>query len=308
MNEIYLNHSVFVNQSREEVHTSLIELVKIVHFLKESGSQLWVAPNFWSVPLENDTLSLNQFVYSLSDRDETRIIVSTTMDNGPHYVEVEALDTSISTSPSLDIQDSHVNYLLQSCFHQRQENIISLNGEKILLGTKYTVTDSTVEMNIRNFLGLEPLTGHFEENKHFSSILEVFEMIESDFPNIIILDSAKKSARKHNFQNQFQAAYESIIALDRIELSQLLDGYHSEERKQIFYQEVGYEISEESTKTMQMSSCVREREFRIPDKGAKVFEWHIKIGRFTRIHYYIDISERKVYIGHCGKHLRTSKG
>ncbi|PGW26861.1 hypothetical protein [Bacillus cereus] len=307
MNEFYLNHSVFINQSREAAHVHLSELVKVVHFLKESGRQLWVSPNFWSVPLENNTLSLNQLVYNLSNRDEARIIISTTMDSGPHYIEVEELEDSISISPSISVQNEHVNYLLHTCFHQRQESVMSMKDESFLLENKYIVNNSAREVNVQNFLGLDALGRYFEGAKQPASISEVFELIESEFPNIIILESAKKGARKHNFQNQFQAVYDSIVALDQVELPGLLDGYVSEERKQIYYETVGYEISEESTKTMQMRSCVSEREFRIPDKGTEIFEWHIKIGRFTRIHYYIDRSERKVYIGHCGKHLRTSK-
>jgi len=38
-------------------------------------------------------------------------------------------------------------------------------------------------------------------------------------------------------------------------------------------------------------------------KGNVLFEWHIKIGSETRIHFFIDKEEKKVYIGHCGKHL-----
>jgi len=34
-----------------------------------------------------------------------------------------------------------------------------------------------------------------------------------------------------------------------------------------------------------------------------MFVWHIKIGGETRIHFYIDKEEKKIYIGHCGKHL-----
>lgn len=47
----------------------------------------------------------------------------------------------------------------------------------------------------------------------------------------------------------------------------------------------------------------RKRELNIPSKGKRLFEWHIKIGRTTRIHYYVDEEDEKVYIGYCGCHL-----
>jgi hypothetical protein len=45
------------------------------------------------------------------------------------------------------------------------------------------------------------------------------------------------------------------------------------------------------------------RKYNIPTLGKKIFEWHIKIGIKTRVHFFIDKDNSKIYIGHCGEHL-----
>jgi hypothetical protein len=59
----------------------------------------------------------------------------------------------------------------------------------------------------------------------------------------------------------------------------------------------------ESPEVLQNPRYRKHREFIIGSKGKALFDWHIKIGNETRIHFYIDREAKKIYIGHCGKHL-----
>lgn len=146
---------------------------------------------------------------------------------------------------------------------------------------RYQVRSSTKLIEVNNIVGENSLISFFRSAISFKSIEEVFEKIKELRPNIIILDSAKKSAKLHHFQGKYNHVFNTLIALADIDLGQIADDVNDEIRKKEFYKSCGFDISDESTKTMQKSSCVRLREFVIPGKGKEVFEWHVKIGPKT---------------------------
>jgi len=85
----------------------------------------------------------------------------------------------------------------------------------------------------------------------------------------------------------------------------VLEGVSDEVRTKVFFEETGFEISRESDMTLKVRRYRAEREFIVPGLGKQLFEWHVKIGRTIRIHFFIDRDNQKVYIGHCGRHLGT---
>ena len=114
--------------------------------------------------------------------------------------------------------------------------------------------------------------------------------------------------QQENILSLAKEVYNGIVGLYEIELQNLLDGKNDKTRTKMFEESTGLEISKESEKTMNIKRYKEQRYYKIPDTGAvENFEWHIKIdGTHNRIHYFIDQKEKKVYIGHCGKHLDTA--
>jgi hypothetical protein len=139
----------------------------------------------------------------------------------------------------------------------------------------------------------------------FRSIQDVFDDINGrHLQQLFILESAKKSARRHNFLNRFPEVHTALLALVALELHNIVDNIDEAERIERFRQATGLEISKESAETMKDDYYRNERLFTIPgQQHSELFEWHVKIGNYIRIHYFVDKSERIIYIGHCGKHL-----
>lgn len=130
----------------------------------------------------------------------------------------------------------------------------------------------------------------------------VFREIARSHPAIEILPAAGKSARRHNFKGAFHDVYKTVAALEK-ELGLFQERIPDPQRMEQFLRHTGFEISGESPEVLQNSRYRKHREFVIGSKGKSLFDWHIKIGNETRIHFYIDREAKKIYIGHCGKHL-----
>ena len=232
-----------------------------------------------------------------------RIAELAKLGSGPYFKEID-VEEKLSIAPYIQSGTSSEK-ILYSCLNNSQSSVMSLNNEPLLVDNSYLIQNSIKSIEVKNIIGESLLMDYFRSIISFKTIDEVFDRLEELRPNIIILDSAKKSAKMHHFYGKYNHVYDTLIALEDIDIHLILEGVNDEIRKKEFYIHSGYEISGESTVTMQKASCVRIREFVVPGKSKELFEWHVKIGQNIRIHYYIDIEDRKVYIGHCGKHLRT---
>lgn len=188
------------------------------------------------------------------------------------------------------------------CLHDSQEYVLSLSEEKVLIHESYTIGGSIGSLVVVNLVGMKGLLRQLQKQRVFHSIEDVFQEITRTNPSIEILPNARKSARRHYFKGAYQDVYNTIIALEK-ELSLLLEGVPDQQRMERFLQQTGFEISGESAEVLQNPKFRKHREFVIGSKGNVLFEWHIKIGSETRIHFFIDKEERKIYIGHCGRHL-----
>ena len=62
--------------------------------------------------------------------------------------------------------------------------------------------------------------------------------------------------------------------------------------------------SGESVSTLNMYS--EERKFRCPDGQYRLFEWHVKRGESTRIHFFDVPAQKRILVGYVGGHLRIS--
>ncbi|HDR7323222.1 hypothetical protein JDS97_28515 [Bacillus cereus group sp. N18] len=304
MSKFYFNHSSLINKEGFDIKDSLNELINMIGIIRKKGYTLNFSNRFWSIPISSG--SLRSYLYSLSNQDKVRIIITSVMDLGPYYEEDPNFYPSLRVEPK--IQGDTFGYcLLCVCFYDLQTLILSNREKAPLEHEQYFLDDGEASLEIKNIIGEEKLIEHIRYSEPFDKIEEVFERIEEDSQRIVILDSAKKSAKRHDFQKAYIAVYRTILALEETELLSLKKKEEQEEsRKDNFFKTTGYEISGESQKTMRISKFRREREFNIPSSGKQLFEWHIKIGLKTRIHYYIDVEEDKVYIGHCGCHLGVS--
>ncbi|MGE7219226.1 hypothetical protein ACQKJC_22340 [Priestia koreensis] len=301
MSKIYFNHSSMEGIANELVPNYLKELLTLVDLLKKNNYEVRFSSKLWGVKLKRDELS--QFMYNMKDTDTVKPFLMAAMGNGPHYTEND-VEERLKITPFIQSGTSPER-ILYSCLNDSTSFLMSLINEPLLISDSYKVESQSKSIEVSNIIGEKALQSFLSSSISFKTIDEVFERIEEQYSNIVILDSARKSARTHHFQGKFNHVFNTLIALEEVEMSLMADGVNDEIRKDKFYQHCGFEISGESTKTMSKPSCVRIREFVIPEKGKKKFEWHAKIGIKTRIHYYIDLESNKVYIGHCGKHLKT---
>lgn len=297
----YFNHSVMENTSINYVGSFIDEIINIKASMRKNKEQLYFYQDFWNISLGE--MNMKDYIFSIKDKEYAKEIISVVM-NGPYYFNNDAGD-DVSIVPK--VRKCFGKSLLTICFKDSQDKIVSLQGEADLCCEEYSVRDYMYCFRIKNIIGCDELTRCLNTEEKFRSINDVFDKIEASSKNIIILESARKSAKKHDFRDCLEDVFNGVMGLYSIELPMLRKGIQGEKRKEEFLKSCKLEISKESEETLNIERYKREREFNIPKLGKVLFDWHIKIdGGNTRIHYYIDKDRRKVYIGHCGKHLSTA--
>jgi hypothetical protein len=296
MSKVYFNHSLLEGASDPEVARLVVEIVELKNAL--GAVPLYVYEHFWSINIQSG--SLRSFLTLRHNRDRAKVIILALMYNGPHFHDSPTAK-EVTTKPKVS-ETGFGKKLLYICFNDRQGYVLSLAGEKILIHATYTVSGPEESLVVVNLVGIDRLQRQLLEQRVFHSIEEVFQEINRANPAIDILPNARKSARRHNFKGAYPDVYKAITALER-ELSLLLEGVTDRHRMERFVQETGFEISGESIEVLNNPRYRKHREFVIGSKGNVLFEWHIKIGSETRVHFFIDKEDKKIYIGHCGKHL-----
>lgn len=281
----------------------LNEIVSIKSHVRKNKEQLLFYQNFWN--MDFCRVNIKDYIFKMKNRECAKEIINSVM-NGPYYYDC-ALTEDVIINPKVD-KDCFGNMLLGICLNDGQDKIISLREEKDLCSQCYKMLKNNGRAaSIQNLIGYETINEYFENKITFKTIGDVFDRMEADFKNVIILEEAKKSAKKHDFRNCYGDVYNGISALIAVELPLIIEGKSDEVRKKKFLETCKLEISRESEETLNIERYRKEREFVIPKLGKVLFEWHIKVdGSNTRIHYYIDKKKRKIYIGHCGRHLGTA--
>ena len=300
--KVYFNHTPLENASDTVVKKCLSEIMRLSMIVHDKQHEIFFHEQFWNILLLDG--NLRKYVYGLNDRDHTKTIIATIMNYGPWFDESQKVP-SISISPGIK-GTGFGSKLLHICYGDKQELILSLSGEATITTGAYTLTGSAGILKVKNLTSEPGLLNFFKSDVVFNCIDDVFTMLNPQNNCIHILDSARKSAAKHNFFGCYQEVFTTIMALEKIELNLLLNNENTEKRKSAFMQATGFEISEESSATLNIARYRKQREFVIPSQGNKLFEWHIKIGNHTRIHYFIDLQNKCVFIGHCGRHLGVS--
>jgi len=295
MKKVYFNHSLVEDASDPEVARLIVEIAGLKNTL--GAIPLYVYEHFWSLRIQSGTL--RSFLTYRHNRDRAKVIILALMHNGPHFHD-SPLGEDVTITPGVK-EHGFGKKLLFICFNDSQEYILSLAGEKILIHTTYAVTGNR-SIDIVNLIGKDGLIRQLQERLVFNSIDDVFREITRSSTCIKILTPAVKSAKRHNFKGAFHEVYKTVTALES-ELSLLVEGIPDQQRMEKFFQQTGFEISGESPEVLKNPKFRKHREFVIGSKGSVLFEWHIKIGNETRIHFFIDKEEKTIYIGHCGKHL-----
>jgi hypothetical protein len=296
MKKIYFNHSLLVGASDPEVTRLVVEIVQLKNAL--GAVPLYVYEYFWSLQIQSGTL--RSFLAYRHNQDRAKVIILALMHNGPHFHD-SPLAEDVTITPGIG-KTGFGEKLLHTCFNDCQEYVLSLSEEKVLIHSIYTVTGAGKSVTIVNLVGMRALRERLQSQLVFHSIDDVFREVTRSHPSIEILPGTGKSAGRHNFKGAFHDVYKTVTALEK-ELSLLLEGVPDQQRMERFLQHTGFEISGESPEVLQNSKYRRYREFVIGSKGKMLFEWHIKIGNETRVHFFIDKEAKKIYIGHCGKHL-----
>jgi len=298
MKKVYFNHGILIDSSDPAV----IALIDEIAYIKNAlGSiPLCVSEDFWNLRIQSG--ELRSFLANRSDRhrDKASILIKILMNNGPHFHRSAAVQHLVIV-PGIS-QDCFAFDLMHICFNDNQEHVLSLKNEKILVCEEYKLSSENRSQDILNLVGKEKLLRHLETCLSFNSIDAVFQEIIKTVPAIDILDSARKSAKKHHFKGAFVDVYKTVCAL-KSEMSRLISGIPDRKRIEAFLQQTGFEISGESDSTLGNPKYRKYREFTIESKGKVLCDWHIKIGNETRIHYFIDKENEKIYIAHCGSHL-----
>ncbi len=189
------------------------------------------------------------------------------------------------------------------------KSILGISGEYTaeFIGNKWNSHTGYCFVDILNFIGKTELLTYLNNQLQFKNIEEVFNFVQQEIENIIILNSAWKSSRKHDFRSLCSTVYFAIMGLEDTELEMILQSRNEVDRKKVFLDKYHLEISGETSTTLKSRVCSKARTFDVAEHGEQLFEWHIKLdGNRTRIHYWVDKINKKVYIGHCGAHLPTS--
>lgn len=305
MMNLYFNHSVMENTSLDMMQNYLQEIIKLKARAYKQAQTIYFYQDFWDIKFGG--INLSSYLCSLNDKESVKAIITSVM-NGPYYYK-NIENNLINEVPKVD-EGSFARVLISICFKDNESLILSLHGEQSLCEEKYEVieyVDRNVFFNIINIKGEQGLDFYANNNYIYKNIFEVFKNIEKNNHEVVLLPSAKKSAKKHDFRDSLEEIYKAIEILSKAELPLLLMGENDELRKKILHLKYGIDISKESVETLSIERYKKEREFIIPGRGTELFQWHVKIqGGNTRIHYFIDKGNKKIYIGHCGKHLSTS--
>lgn len=143
-----------------------------------------------------------------------------------------------------------------------------------------------------------------------STCLQALEFAERMFPqNLIVLEEAKRSAS--NCRGDCNEVYRLLRSMACSLWSILFSGEAPGNIESQFREETNIELSlRETGQTNNDSNLVRLRKRTYCGQEVDITP-HVKgssssRGDALRIHFYIDRENKKIVIGHCGGHLRTS--
>lgn len=161
-------------------------------------------------------------------------------------------------------------------------------------------------IEVPNISTLEHLKEYIAELKHERQqnrnyLRKLVAQDNEDFPNIIFCNAALKNLKSPSVTlNDFHKITEALRKLNNaILISNNIEELKSNSK---------LTISGESIPTMENRKYARQREFKHPTLGKKLFEQHVKnFPDAKRMHILADYIGNKVSIGYFGCHLPTVK-
>jgi len=309
MSSYYFNHAYLINHSQDTAIIPLREIATLSEELRKHSSNLSFSPQIWSTPLQPTGIGLRDFLLKLRNPDEPYVTIRAIVDGGPFYTEV--LDPKVIIYPSLaNSEQSHPITLLHSCYHEKQDIILSLINENFLTNSSYVLNHPNGRRVVKNLFGLSKLQEYLQEIAPYQAITDVFEAIERLHPKIFISNKAKKKSSRFDFRDKLADVFNAIVALEKLDMPKMIKTLRESQVQNRYYEETGFKISKESPETMNHPVYREQRQADLPNGTTKIFEWHIKIRstQAIRIYYYINPTNDQICIGHCGEHLGTVSG
>jgi hypothetical protein len=212
-----------------------------------------------------------------------------------HYKDlIAAQNTSIAEITERLLQDENTPRVLINFTNSNFEN------ELYLAVFKNDIDQLKLPINVAMVDSKEMfekwISDYTEKNivEQYNSINEIWEKREEVFPNLIFCGDTQKQLEGFGIKDkELRTIFEKL---------NILDNYLST-TEQLDFDNLNFEISPESTSTMQQYGNLRK--FKLPNGDTETFTLHIKLSNL-RIHIF-PTNKGKCYIGYIGKHLPTKK-
>lgn len=298
--DLYFSHMSLEDLEEPDLRAGLHEVIQLTARARDESHGMRFYEMLWETALR-DGRSLREYLYGLPNTDDLKGVLPY-INQGPYYRN-QGLRKELVIDPEVP-SGSFQETLLHACCIDQQQFILSRTCEHKLQSDSYILQEGECTSEVYNLRGLGALGAHLDGLRKFNRIGDVFQELDNGrWPGIRILRDAERSARGHNFLNHLHLVFKALTALEEVELVHVLrEDVPETERIRLFRQATGLRISKESPTTMADPYFRRQREF-VVDGERRLFEWHVKIGNHTRIHYYVDKPNRVLHVGHCGPHL-----
>lgn len=193
--------------------------------------------------------------------------------------------------------------VVQCCVENEIEHIYSVKQLNENIPENFEIKEKL----LWNVCDIKEILERYARFPQIQSISDAFNRIHQEFPYIIFLNKAYQTCdEKENVYRQF--GYEKVVQLFEIAndilFPVLLNKIRMPEKEcfRKYEEKTKIDVSRETPATMKQFGYEREVEI----DGEKIqMEIHFKI-KDARI--YIHAKNDKIYVGHCGRHLRTKTG
>lgn len=160
--------------------------------------------------------------------------------------------------------------------------------------------------NLRSHKDAESRLGQLA-TKGLRGALAILDAAAKHAKRIVVLEKARDSARRWTLDCTEETLWSALIALDAYALA-LDEGLTRELAAERYYLQSSIRMSRESAEVERSPTCRTQREIVVPGHGRQYFDMHAKPSGGTRIHVWAHrdptSGEHRVYVGHCGEHLR----
>uniref|UniRef100_UPI004055A19B hypothetical protein n=1 Tax=Candidatus Electronema sp. TaxID=2698783 RepID=UPI004055A19B len=141
-------------------------------------------------------------------------------------------------------------------------------------------------------------------SKRINSGKELLEQAQQLYPRLCFCGKSPEQLRAWAYPTGFlEQVKEALAVLNTFAEywhEERIAGYSHDNLRQLGLR---HEVSGESTSVKQNPARRKEREFYLPNGEKMLFENHVKFSKGRRLHFFVDQSERVVFIGYIWTHL-----